>query len=429
MNRKSPSYMEKRMKVRVPVVLLILYASLVRPTAAAEKRVVLCEADFSIMSGFVASPDARHLVWNEENEGRERVVLDGATGPYYEGVSNIVFSEDGDHMAYVAGTSRTPVPGENYAVVRDGELGESYEQVSVPQWDLHGRMLAYFAETGRAPAALIINGSPRHPGDTVVAGTLVLSREGGRFAFVVKQKDSYHLVTDVGLRGSYKSVAPTRVEFSPDGEHLSFVVPALEPVFFLDEERFHRCDDGVLGPVYDSVGKSLGYALRYKDVWRVTIRRPARTIQFETSDDISGLMLSPSGEHFAYLRTRPLGGKVVVLDAVSVGEYDRVGGLTFSPDGKHLAFAAGEGSRWRIVYRGETTGLYESVRHLVVSPSGGHWACWTGKEGKWRCVVDGIKGRAYDAALTRIVFDNEHQLHYIARRRNAYYRVDVSLDK
>ncbi len=417
------------MVARAPIVLLFLYASLARPSAAAVKEVVLCEADSSIMSGFVASPDARHLAWVEQKEGLERVVLDGATGPYYQGVSSIVFSEDGDRMAYVAGTSRTPVPGVNHAVVCDGTIGESYEQVSAPKMDLHGRMLAYFGRTGKTPVTLIVNGSPRRPGDTIVRGSFVLSREGGRFAFTVKQRDLYHLVTDVGLRGSYQSVVPSMVEFSPDGKHLSFVVNYdTEPAFFLDEKQFDRCDE-VLGPAYDSVGKSLGYALRYKDVWRVTIQHPAGTIQFETTDGISDLMLSPSGEHIAYLRARPLGGTVVMLDTVPVGEYEAVGGLTFSPDGRFLAFAAGEGNRWRVVFKADTTGLYDSVSHLIVSPSGGHWACWTGKEGEWRCVVDGIKGKSYDATLSRIVFDNEHQLHYIARRRNTYYRVSVSLDK
>ena len=156
------------MVARAPIVLLFLYASLARPSAAAVKEVVLCEADSSIMSGFVASPDARHLAWVEQKEGLERVVLDGATGPYYQGVSSIVFSEDGDRMAYVAGTSRTPVPGVNHAVVCDGTIGESYEQVSAPKMDLHGRMLAYFGRTGKTPVTLIVNGSPRRPGDTIV---------------------------------------------------------------------------------------------------------------------------------------------------------------------------------------------------------------------------------------------------------------------
>ncbi len=417
------------MIARAPIVLLILYASLAQPTAAAVNEVVLCQPDSSFMSGFVASPDARHLAWVEQREGMERVVLDGATEPYYQGVSNIVFSEDGDHLAYVAGTSRTPVPGVNHAVVCDGAIGESYQQASAPKMDLHGRMLAYFGRTRRTPVVLIVNGSPRRPGDTIVRGSFVLSREGGRFAFTVKQRDLYYLVTDVGLRGSYQSVAPSMVEFSPDGKHLSFVVNYdTEPAFFLDEKQFDRCNE-VRGPVYDSVGKSLGYALRYQDVWHVTIQRSAGATQFETTDGISDLMLNPSGEHFAYLRTRPLGRTVVMLDTVPVGEYDRVGVLTFSPDGKDLAFAAGEGNRWRVVFKGVFTGLFDSVRDLVVSPSGGHWACWTGKEDSWRCVVDGIKGKAYDAALTRIVFDNEHQLHYIARRRNTYYRVNVPLDE
>jgi hypothetical protein len=428
MNIVSAGYAKNRMIAPVSIILLVLSMALSRTTAAGVTEVVLCEADPNIMSGFVSSPDARHLAWVEQNEGRKRVVLDGATGPYYEDVSSIVFSEDGNHMAYVAGISRTPVPGMNYAVVRDGEIGESYERVSVPQMDLHGRLLAYYAATRNVPVTLVVNGSRWRTGDTLVEGTLVLSREGGRFAFLLRRKDRWDLVTDAGVRGTYQFLVPSGVEFSPDGEHLSFVISALEPAFFLDGKRFDRWD-GLLGPVYDSVGKSVSYALRYGDVWRVTIRHPAKTIQFETPDDVSDLTLSPSGEHFACVRTRPLGRKIILLDTVPVGEYDRVGGLTFSPDGRHLAFATGEGSRWRVAFKGVSTGLYESVSDLVISPSGGHWACWTGSEGAWRCVVDGNRGKAFDAKLSRIVFDNEHELHYIARRRNTYYRVSVSPDK
>jgi hypothetical protein len=260
----------------------------------------------------------------------------------------------------------------------------------------------------------------------------VLSREGGRFAFTVKQRDWYHLATDVGLRGSYKSMTLSDVKFSPDGEHLSYAVNGAEPVLVLDSERVGYYDE-VLGPVYDSVGKGLGYALRYQDLWHVTIRRPAGTIRFETTDDVSDLMLCPSGEHFAYAKTSPLGGTtMIMLDTVPVGEYREVEGLAFSPDGKHLAFAAAEGTRWRVVFKGVASGLCESVRQLVISPGGEHWACWEDREDgedRARAIVDGVKGKDYDATLSRIVFDNEHQLHYVARRRNTYYRVIVSLDK
>lgn len=419
------------MTTRTPVALLMLCASLAGPAAAAVTQVRLCDIDSSFMSGFVVSPDARHLAWMEQRDGMGRVVLDGATGSCYDRVSSIVFSEDGDHMAYVVGTIRAPDPRMNYAVVRDGEVGEFYEQVDVPQIDLHGRMLAYFAHTRNEPVTLVVNGSPLRPRDTVVGWSFAHSREGGHFAFLIKRKDLYYLVTDAGLRGSYRSVAPSWLGFSPDGEHLSYVIPYVEPAFFLDEQRFDGYDD-VLGPVYDSLDRSLGYALRYQDVWRLTIQRRSRTLQLETTDGVSNLMLSPTGEHFAYLKHSPLGGTTVILDTAPVGAYERVVGLTFSPDGNHLAFAAGERDKWRVVFDGTATGRYDSVRSLVVSPSGGHWACWArkgDKDGKWRCVVDGSKGEAYDAASSRIVFDNEHELHCIARRRNMYYRVSVSLDK
>jgi hypothetical protein len=226
--------------------------------------------------------------------------------------------------------------------------------------DLHGRLLAYFAKSRRTPVVLVVNGSYRRPDDTVIEGSLVLSREGGRFAFTVKQKDWYHLATDVGLRGSYKSMTLSNVMFSPDGEHLSYTVDGTEPVLVLDSETVGYYDE-VLGPVYDSVGKGLGYALRYQDLWHVTIQRPAGTIRFETTDDVSDLMLCPSGEHFAYARTSPLGGVTIMLDTVPVGEYREVEGLTFSPDGRNLAFAAAEGNKWRVVFKGVASGLYESV--------------------------------------------------------------------
>jgi hypothetical protein len=101
---------EKRVMARIPIVLLALYALLAQPTAAAVREVVLCEADPMVASGFVASSDAQHLAWIETTEGRERVVLDGAPGPHYETVSNIVFSEDGSHIAYVVRTDRPAVP-------------------------------------------------------------------------------------------------------------------------------------------------------------------------------------------------------------------------------------------------------------------------------------------------------------------------------
>jgi hypothetical protein len=343
----------------------------------------------------------------------------------------MMFSEDGDHLAAVVTVDWPSPQPSGQTVLFDNKRGERYDDVSSLAVDRHGTTVGFIAKLlDESLPAVVINSRFPRLRDTLVGSSLVLSREGGRFAFVTRQKEYYYVATDRELVGPYNSVDDSSLQFSPDAEHLSFLALTDEQVLVLDGEPVGYCDSA-LGPVYDSVGRSIAYALysEHTGQWQVTVRQPSGTASIDLDGYLDDLVLSPDGKHFAYTFTRPLGGMTVMLDTTLVAEYGQVRCLTFYPDSRRLAYAAFERGRWRVVADGDTSPGLGEIRDLVVSPNGGHWACWAHEgDDKWYPVVDGVKLKSYHAATSRIVFDGEDRLRCIARRWNTYYRVSISLN-
>ncbi len=390
------------------------------------REVPIYQVGTTAASDFLASSDARHLAWKEDVDSRECVVLDGARSPLCRGVSTVLFSEDGEHLAGIV-MSDWPAPTPpGPTVMLDNELKERYEGVSDLAIDRHGSQFGFIAQPQGEDLTVVINGSYRRPRDTVMGGSLVLSREGGRYAFVARNQGLYYVATEDGLNGPYTEIDSRSLRFRPDAKHLSCEATTGEQAFILDGKLVGHCD-AVVGPAYDSVGRSLAYALLYHGLWSITVRRPYSTYDIYPTGEVTDLVWSPDGKHLAYTDAKPLGGTLLVLDSTQVAEYDSIACLTFAPDGKQVAYAAFGLGAWRVVVDKTFSPRLASVKDLVVSPEGKHWACWTKERDKWYAVVDGEKVGSYHDTLTRIVFDSEHELRFIARRWNTYYRVGLSL--
>ena len=410
-----------------PWALLTFCLALSSTSVAGQTETAICQIEPGVTLEFLASPDANRLAWKVKDRGMEYVVLDGIPGRAYNSISNMKFSDNSMHLAFIAHSDWPTTPTAGMSVVLDGNPGERFEWVSKPMMDKDGRTLAYFARPEEALLTLVVNGSSIWSRDTVAAPSLALSHQGGQYAFVVRQRDDYYVRTNTGLKGPYNYVNPASLQFSPDGEHLSYVIVTLEPIFILDDEPVGICYN-YHGPVYDSVGYGLAYALYDKNTWELVVERPDTTLIQETEESPSNLTLSPDGRRFAWLKNAPLGGATVILDSTALAEHNGAAWLTFSPDGSSLVYAAHERNGWRVIAGAEPSALFQEVRDLVVSEEGNHWSCWARNGDDWYVLTDVERSRSYDEAASRIVFDSEHELHCIARRRDTYYRVSITLD-
>lgn len=67
--------------------------------------------------------------------------MDGKEGAMYDGVFDLLFSPDGDRVAYVADIS------EKWRMVIDGQEGPEYDMIleGSPLFSLDGKLLAYIA--------------------------------------------------------------------------------------------------------------------------------------------------------------------------------------------------------------------------------------------------------------------------------------------
>jgi hypothetical protein len=107
------------------------------------------------------------------------------------------------------------------------------------------------------------------------------------------------------------------------------------------------------------------------------------------------LVVSPDGQHLAYVAQRGLSW-LVVLDGIEGKEYDGImkGSPIFSSDGKHLAYAAQVGTKLLVVVDGKESVEYDGIGDgtLLFSPDCKHFAYQAVRGLKCLIVVDGKEG-------------------------------------
>ncbi len=350
------------------------------------------------------------------NAGRF-LVVDGVEGKAYDNISDVAFSGDGLHIAYVAMRKNASGWGD-YSVVKDGVEGKWYTAMAVFGVALNqdGSSLAYAVQ--QIPA-----GQNQHECFAVMNG--------------VEQPVHYE-VSDI--------------TFSPDGKHLAYVSLDMKDVGYLRSE-YRVVLDGADGDLYFGAG------------WRV--------------NNSGGLKFSPDGRHLAYVAVPANNIRTVIQDGNPGKQYPSVTDLAFSPDSQHVAYLAGpltavtdgieatypgiEGKpvfspdarrsaaivtadqyRKAVAADGGVPGKsYDSVTALAFSPDGRHlgYVVQT-SNGKYFTVVDSLEGRQYDRVLTgdeparpntyldpktALVFDSNRDFHYLALFDDTVYLVRGSV--
>ncbi|MDO8588775.1 MAG: hypothetical protein Q7T82_17230 [Armatimonadota bacterium] len=384
------------------------------------------EYDGIVQGSCIFSRDGRRVAYAATKGDKSVVVVDGHPGPEYDAIwrGSLVFSPDGGHVAYVAwqggdGQS-TVVLGEKSVVVVDGQPGPEYDFVPNLQFSPDGKRMAFVAHKGGR--TFLLAGQPTYL--TYLADYL-------------KTKDEKSVVVVDGRPGpEYDYVSG--VQFSADGSRVAYVAHKGEKsLAFADGKQMayvpqkgEKClavVDGQPEPEYEGIqepvilspdGKRVAYAVQRSGKSAVVVDGQMGP----EYDYVMDLQFSPDGKHSAYQAQK---GKkwFAVVDGQAGQEYDSLYPLRFSPDGKHVAYRAKKGKKWLVVMDGQPGSEYNWTGDVQFSPDGKHSAYQAGKYKEWFVVIDGQSGPQYDDVSKGPAFGLDGSIEYMVIKEKALFRV------
>ncbi len=366
------------------------------------------------------SHDGRHVAYVQQNEGGQRVVLDGQPGRTRDRATALAFGEGG-RLAYAASSD-----GKWFLVDGEREHGP-FTRVGPPQFSHDGARLAFIALTADDKRTVVVDGQPGRPYDVISAGLLQFSPDGGRLAYGAVRQGECYLVVDGRELGPFQDLGTrTGYVFSADGARLAFVAMVDDRLsVVIDGQMVAPCHD-VGNLVFNSDGSRLAYAFQDEPdgKWSVAVDGKSQTPYDTIGDDTLGF--SPDGSRLAYAASS--GGKWrVVVDGVESPDYASVAEIRFSPDGRSLAYVVGVPGGERVVLDGQEQTVYDAIGggSLAFSPGAGQLA-YIARTGRARFVVlDGARKRRFDmVGYLSYTPDGRHTVYAAIRDGQAFTVVD-----
>ncbi|MBZ5671945.1 MAG: hypothetical protein LAO04_19735 [Acidobacteriia bacterium] len=290
----------------------------------------------------VRSPDNLRVACAAKRENKWMLYVNGVPGPEYDQLypDFVVFSPDGQHLAYVARR------GTKIFVVLDGAEQASFDNVSRSiVFSPDSKRLAYPAAKDKNTWVIVVDGVEQASARTT--GVPVFSPDSKRLAYpAAKDKNTWVVVVDGAEQAPYQVV--TDPVFSPDSKRLDYVaakdkktwvvvVDGAEQPLPTDPRNLGIGEDGVMRRRSDLVFSPDGKRLAYNGVSKVVVDGVEQP--YSSGGD---LVFSPDSQHLAYAASLATGGNdkiaLFVDGKVRSSEYSSLTKLQFSPDSKRLAY-------------------------------------------------------------------------------------------
>ncbi|MDP9172587.1 MAG: hypothetical protein M3O30_01815 [Planctomycetota bacterium] len=373
---------------------------------------------------FIFSADGSHIAYMARSGQNRVIVCDGQETPLADQnweVTEALFSPDGKQFAF----ADNPQKGESRVFLIDKE-GTHYKKVSNLQFSANNKHLAYVAgidrPNARLPTAVVVLDSTAGPEFTDITA-LAFSPDGEHCGYIGSRAPSdnaqqferqYSLMIDGKELVKFDMVKS--FQFSPDGQHVMYIAgkaipgkkdmadrPVYDQVIGLDDQQWPYlqkiASDAPPPPALSPDGKRVAYVQAAgPDIDATkTVVMTVNGKKGEEYDHINQFAFSPDGQHLCYVALQgnagggPNGGTgryFVVYDdnesgPYSIGSNSGVYGMapTFSPDGKHYAIAAGDGTHRFVVADGKKQGDYDMILGpIVYSPDGQHLAYFASRD-------------------------------------------------
>lgn len=315
--------------------------------------------------GIVFSPNGEHVAYViGETDGRGpfrwsrarmAVVVDGQPQAWYDEVEQPVFSPDSRHVAYAACYAK------RWMMVVDGKAGADYtgfggERSAKPEprrivFSPDGVHYAYVAKGYYGFDQLVVDGKEEKTYEQI--SDLTYSADGKRLAFIAWNDYRWHIILDGKDIAQYDDA--TTPTFSPDGKRFAYAAK--------DNTGWHAVIDGNAGPGYleaqSPVFSPDSRRTAYLAKLNVPSGEPAYFMVIDGKPTTARYLylfepvFSPDSRRLWYNALKP--GKplksVLVLDGREIP-----GGYTplFSPNGVHLAYVQSEKDKHSIIIDGKS---------------------------------------------------------------------------
>jgi hypothetical protein len=372
-------------------------------------RINQADHPFADGSTVTISPRNVHVAWRAQVEGTFRWTVDGKQGKAYVWVGPIVFSDDGEHFAYVAGSAERAlvvVDGQERTVACAQVMQETLRFVpGGVRTALVGVLAADRAHGGlqEAGTVLCIGDEVGPPFASIDAKSLTFSTDGKRSALVAHAADEQDVVVaDAKAGKGYPGGSVGAPRFSADGTRYAYEVRKPDARMVVD---------GVEGPAFERVMPP-NFAPRGARMFYVGVReaKPVVVVDGKEEPEVfdvraPGPVWSADGGHLGYVAVKVADRKAmqrVVIDGVDGPAFQRIGAesLILSPDGKRHAYWAGNGPKPFYVVDGVAQKEADLVgRGVAFSPDSKRVAYGVQRSGKWFVVTDGVEGPPVDGVL------------------------------
>lgn len=354
----------------------------------------LVSLDQPIVTGsFKISSDGMRYAYVLVDAGKYKVILDGKEGQSYHEITNLCFSPDSNHLAYIAKQDN------RYSLVFDGLISKGY--------------------------------------DGIVSGSLRISPDSNHYAFVAKSGAKWLVVTDTGEGKAYDKIGASITGFSPDSQSFAYTALVGDQWISVINNQESQAYDEISSLVFSPDSKRTAAVVRVGSSFTVLV-------DGEAGPDFSmikpeSLVFSPDSQQFGYIAAEP-GEEFIVINHQAGQAYDRIvsqqmafdrdcaqiafaaqiqerqfivlNGVEgqpyvgimeeppiFSANGNNMAYAAFDGANWLVILDGvEQTGYSNIGKGSLLFSNKSSRLAYTAKthKGPWTVVVDGVSGRYYD---------------------------------
>ena len=324
------------------------------------------------VSEIIFSPDSKHFAYVAREADKQFVVFNGIKGKEYEEVDWLTFSSNSEHFTYVAREGKRD-KSESFSVFNDIE-SERYGSVQNPIISKDSNRLAYIINR----SSIIIDGKLGKEYEYVhIEGdegyyfnvpSPIFSNDSKKIAYGAKDSGGYFIVINDEEGKRYELVSD--LKFSPDSQHYVYIAKE-------DGDEFIVYDNSE-GEKHDSYSLLKGSIKREEiifspdsshfayvmigDCKTVGTRPDMREIcknfifyddhKIEENGYVRSIVFSPDSKHFAYIKENTeTEGHHVVMDSNEGKVYDSIyGKISFTPDSNNIGYGALLGDElWWIV--------------------------------------------------------------------------------